>query len=451
MSQKISKFALRLRAFFRYPTSVSRRKKYYYSKLPLLNSQHMITEGQAAVIDCVLPRSPLPLPLNVMQVPRGAPRVSLVTDSLASNSLFGGVGTAIFLCSMLADRLGASLRIITKVKSDASVVARVLKTNGIDFKHKIEVVHASLGGRSISVSPDDIFVPMSWWTVRSVLNRIPRDRIAYLLQEDERMFYPRGDERSWCSETLSERGFPVVINSQLLFEHLVDQDPIPGLKANATWFEPAISLRRPTTLIKKAGKKSLFFYARPDNPRNLFWHGVNCIADGIEREIISTEEWELHFVGRNIPRGLLGRHVSVKYWEGLDWKDYQNLISEMDLGISLMDTPHPSYPPLDLAAGGAAVLTSASLGKVSLDRYSKNIILARPDPASLREGLREAVKLANDCERRLSNCLSDNIQRDWVSALSNTVVTLAEHFSRAGGRSGHLDIPRSRSAEPLVR
>ena len=54
-------------------------------------------------------------PLSVFTVPRtGRPRISIVTDSISKGSLFGGVGTALILGTLLANRMGADLRIITR-------------------------------------------------------------------------------------------------------------------------------------------------------------------------------------------------------------------------------------------------------------------------------------------------------------------------------------------------
>ena len=85
----------------------------------------------------------------------------------------------------------------------------------------------------------------------------------------------------------------------------------------------------------------------------------------------------------------------------------------MDLGLSLMATPHPSYPPLDLAAAGAVVVTNTFSIKTSLECYSSNIICADPTLEALTEGLRSAVALVCDPMRRQKNRTKDLILRDW--------------------------------------
>jgi hypothetical protein len=65
----------------------------------------------------------------------------------------------------------------------------------------------------------DIVLTASWWATRSTLASVGASRILYLLQEDERMFYPFGDDRLRCAETLSEPGLRTLINTKMLFDH----------------------------------------------------------------------------------------------------------------------------------------------------------------------------------------------------------------------------------------
>jgi hypothetical protein len=88
----------------------------------------------------------------------------------------------------------------------------------------------------------------------------------------------------------------------------------------------------------------------------------------------------------------------------------------MDVGLSLMDTPHPSYPPLDLAAAGAVVVTNRHGPKTSLARYSDNILCVEPTVEGLKRGIAEAVELAADGARRRANHARNRLGRDWEAA-----------------------------------
>jgi hypothetical protein len=111
----------------------------------------------------------------------------------------------------------------------------------------------------------------------------------------------------------------------------------------------------------------------------------------------------------------------------LGWADYQALVRTMDAGFVLMDTPHPSYPPLDLAASGAAVLTNSRGLKQDLSRYSDNISVVSPTLPQLRAGLAALARAACDDEARSSAVENDRICRDWHRALDAAVARVAGH------------------------
>ena len=102
----------------------------------------------------------------------------------------------------------------------------------------------------------------------------------------------------------------------------------------------------------------------------------------------------------------------------------------MDLGLSLMASPHSSYPPLDLAAAGAAVVTNTfGPDKRSLDQYSTNIICCDPDVASLVAGIGQGVALANDVARRSANHRKSKFLTDWSAVFAPICDQLAGAFS----------------------
>jgi hypothetical protein len=90
-----------------------------------------------------------------------------------------------------------------------------------------------------------------------------------------------------------------------------------------------------------------------------------------------------------------------------------------------MSTPHPSYPPLDLAASGAVVVTNKFGNKLDLSSYSQNIICADLDAEALLEALREGVALAQDNETRSRNFAANGLSGDWALSFENTLRSLA--------------------------
>jgi hypothetical protein len=381
-------------------------------------------------------RWPAIRPINCFPAPVAGLRVSIVTDAVDRAHLFGGVGTAIVLGALLANRMAATLRIVTRNQPpDPGAVGGVLDANRVRLETPLEAVHAPCqGGRELPISERDYFVSTSWWTTRSLLSTVRRDRLAYLLQEDERMFYPFGDERLRCEQVLHEPDLLVAVNARLLFDHLTaGPDPIPGLAERAIWFEPAFpGAAGDARPVGGSGKRRLFFYARPNNLRNLFELGIESLAAAIADGAFHPSEWDLFLVGKDVPDLVFPRGLRPKLVQALAWGEYQAFVRSMDAGLVLMDTPHPSYPPLDLAAAGAVVLTNSRGIKEDLSRYSDNIQVVPPTLVAMRAGLAALATAAADAETRAANLRNDRICRDWGRALGPTVERIASHFTEEG-------------------
>lgn len=377
--------------------------------------------------------------LAVFPTPFTQPRLTIVTDSVSPSWLFGGVGTAIILGTLLANRLGASLRLVTRTdEPDARALSAVLTPNKLKLNGSFETVFIPNDGSvSLSLTPNDLFLTTSWWSTRAILNTVPTDRVMYLLQEDERMFYPYGDDRLQCAETLAEPGLVTVINTRLLHAHLTrGPDPIAGLDARALSFEPAFAndsanVAKTTDVANR--KLRFFFYSRPHNLRNMFWRGAAAICDAVEHGTLDPKLWDFYFVGKETPKFTLPGGVQPNVIEGLSWTQYQELVASMDAAFVLMDTPHPSYPPLDMASVGVAVLTNRHGLKTDLSSYSKNILVAEPTFEGLREGFVRLAELARNPDIRRDNRESDGIARDWEVTLGQVVEQLAISFGPRGG------------------
>jgi 2-polyprenyl-3-methyl-5-hydroxy-6-metoxy-1,4-benzoquinol methylase len=362
--------------------------------------------------------------LPVYAAPRGnGRRLTVVTDSIGGGSLYGGVGTALILAALAARRLNAGLRLVTRTEpADASPIADLLKISGAPWDGNIESVYApragGLDGHDVPTSEDDLFLTTSWWTTWSTQQSVPRARIAYLVQEDERMFYPLGDDYLRCTETLAAPGLLRLVNSELLLAHFHDN----GLMLDATAFEPSFpeSLYYPAThAVRPPGaKRRFFFYARPHNARNLYWRGLEAIASAIEEGVLDPAEWEFYFAGHGGTGIRLPRGVRPIIPGPMAWADYAAFVRSMDVGLSLMYTPHPSYPPLDMAASGSVVVTNRFGQKRDLDRYSPNILCSDLDVPSLVAALREATGLAANAELRSARFARSGLQRDWTTSMA---------------------------------
>jgi hypothetical protein len=362
-------------------------------------------------------------PLSVYDTPvEDTGRINLVTDSISSGSLFGGVGTALVFAALLAEARGDRLRIVTRNDPpEAANLDAVLRFNGIALTREPEFVHLPFARPAVQlgISHNDRFITTSWWTTRGALSSIALERILYLVQEDERMFYPHGDDWVGCDRTLRTPGLELLVNARLLFDHL-ETSGLDGLSQRARYFEPAFpaaatsapapSLQRP---------RRLLFYARPNNLRNLFHAGIEAIDALLMRGVIDPTEWQILFVGKDIPRLTFSDGTESRVLPLLNWEDYHGLLRDVDVGLALMSTPHPSYPPLDLAAAGAVAVTNRFGNKRDLSGYSPNILCADLD--DIAGALTAGVELALDHEQRRRNFAGNRMHRDWRVAFADVI------------------------------
>jgi hypothetical protein len=375
-------------------------------------------------------------PLRVYASAAAPKRISMVTDSINSGSLFGGVGTALIFASLLARRMERPLRIITRSEPPTPANCRtVLEANGIPWQGDVDFMYSSRdtsNGRLVDVAEGDLFVTTSWWTTWATRASVDPANIIYLVQEDERRFYPEGDDSIRCAEILEDPRIRCVVNSKPLCDYLFGGPD--GHARTPTWFEPAFPAflipREPST----PGKRNFIFYARPNNLRNLYYRGLEAISGAIEHGHLDPAAWEFFFIGRDLRPVALPGGVRPMLIENLGWHDYQRLLRRMDLGLSLMASPHSSYPPLDLAAAGAAVVTNTfGPEKQSLDQYSSNIICCDPGLPTLIDGIGQGVALAEDVERRSANHRNSRFLTDWSAVFAPICDQLAGALSTNEG------------------
>jgi hypothetical protein len=94
-----------------------------------------------------------------------------------------------------------------------------------------------------------------------------------------------------------------------------------------------------------------------------------------------------------------------------------------------MYTPHPSYPPLDLAAAGAVVVTNQYSPKTSLTQYSPNILCVDPRLDQLVSALAEGAALAVDLPRRRANHALNRLERSWQQSFAPVLKRLVAELS----------------------
>ena len=353
-------------------------------------------------------------------------RLNLVTDTINDSSLLGGVATALIIATEFVNRFGYELRIITRnTEVNPINYEKIISLNKLvpakkvsfysDYNRYNEHIDYKL-----EISPDDIFFATSWWSAKAIEETTIRKRFFYIIQEVETFFYNYGGERMLCEEVMNNKNIDFVVNSGYLNDYFKDHQLI--IAQNSCYFEPAFSknLYTPKNFMKKKKKLKLFFYSRPNNPRNLYSVGVLRLKKAVDSCIVDTDVWDIYCVGQDAPVIVFSNGSRSINLGQLSWKNYAEFLSEVDLGLCLMYTPHPSYPPYDVACSGGVVLSNKMLNKTEFPAC-KNVILADLDEHLFMQGFRDAVTLAKNTERRWKNYEESKIIRNWGKNLDDTM------------------------------
>ncbi|MBA2384706.1 MAG: hypothetical protein H0V68_08620 [Actinobacteria bacterium] len=379
------------------------------------------TAAAVSVDDIVTERLPLLRPLAVFPVPGdGLRHLTLVTESLDAGSLIDGVGTSMILAVLIADRLDASLRIVTRAEHpDPTSFDAVLRAHEVGWEKNLEFSYAPFGqgDSSLAYRSGEIFLATSLRAAWAASRSLDPARVVYLLQEDERALLPGGEEQRAWHELLADTRIRFVVDTRMLRDHLV-ADGFENLAENGTAFEPAFPTSTYFRETRRAGgRRKLFFYARPEDAPDLVALGVEAIEEAVVCGILDGDRWEVHLAGSGIPSGALSSTSTARVSLGLRWTDYAALIRRVDVGLSLRNAPHPGYPTLDVAACGGVAVTSRFGPKQNLHEYSANTFCVDGSSEAIRDGIAAAVRLAEDEPTRAVNYEAQQLSRDWRPSL----------------------------------
>lgn len=312
------------------------------------------------------------------------PRLNLLLPTLNPGRTFGGARTALDLFDALAASFPRR-RIVTFTPLSEAGLAGLPGFRGVepgeDAADDRQVVALPRGGSAtLAVGPDDVFLATFWTTAELAIrlarwqaaefNR-PVRSFAYLVQDFEPGFYP------WSAQSELARGtyagqVPTiaVFNTSLLRDYFTGQ----GLGfAGEFTFEPrlAAALRSFLDEPPRERQRRIVVYGRPETPRNAF----PLIVDGLRAWAASDPKatgWTVESAGRSHPPIDLAAGLRLRSLGKLDLEAYGALLRESAVGLSLMISPHPSYPPLDMAHLGMLVATNR-FGAKDLSTWHQNI------------------------------------------------------------------------------
>lgn len=336
-------------------------------------------------------------------------RLNLIIPSINKKHVFGGISTAITFFNNLASVTKAKIRIIT---TDCSInLSESINMDGyvlVDCdSNSVEnnqlVSFADRYNKTIPVGKNDIFIATAWWTAYNFASVIKWQKIEYntdmrkliyLIQDYEPCFYPWSSRYLMADSTYrSDVPTIAVFNSKQLKEYF----DINNYEFDTSYyFEPTLNETLKNYLLKKSDrifrKKQIIVYGRPSVQRNAFELVIASLKKWVEL-YDKASEWIVYSVGESHEPIGLGKKIVLKSMGKLTLEEYANTMLETYMALSLMVSPHPSYPPLEMSTFGIKTITNTYANK-NLKLFNENII-------------------------SLSNCSADAIAKEMVILCNN--------------------------------
>ncbi|MDR2669978.1 MAG: hypothetical protein LBC14_08520 [Desulfovibrio sp.] len=363
--------------------------------------------------------------------PDGASRLNVVLPSLASDTAFGGVTSAFELARTLASHYDVC-RFISLFEKEpppaCSEYDRFAHLN--DSAARTELFFAA-SGNSLPCRENDVFL-ITYYAGFIFWDKLRKARLKrgleplpfyYFIQDWEPGFAPLGRNHALALHSYAFGSLTrAIINSETLAEHLrvngcrFSEEYVlkPSLNSDLAAFLRHNSFRLPA----KGGERTiLLFYGRPGLPRNCFEVGVETLQlffSGLP----PTGRSRFTALSAGLPHEdiPLADGVLLKSLGRLPVKEYIALLLKAHVGLSLMISPHPSYPPLEMALFGLATVTT-DYGVKTMQGVHPLLTSARlPDPEELLVLLRRAVVTASGLKNRTQRAVlpTSMSSLDWV-------------------------------------
>ena len=334
----------------------------------------------------------------------GPARINLVMPVIAHEKLFGGLDTAIRFFKSL-ETFFPRARVIVLHESEAKFDCSQWPGWALASRDQTAARTIAFLDRpdfAPLIDDSDFFIATYWITAYYVTKLLAiqagkserkNPPFVYLIQDFEPAFYAFSSSYLLADSTYSsDHNILAVINTAMLKEYFDEK----GYRFKQTFiFEPSLNPRIRYYLDRvsqRRKKRLLLVYGRPSSHRNAFELVVESL-DAWAKRYDEANQWALVSLGErhydiNISKGLKLRSCGK-----LPLDEYANYLLDASVGLSLMVSPHPSYPPLEMAEFGVRVVTNGFANK-DLSKRSANIFsVNNSNPDAIADALIACCRL----------------------------------------------------------
>lgn len=345
-------------------------------------------------------------------------RYNIVLPTLRKTKVFGGILTALKIFNLLLSYTSVNARIIVVLNEKYSF-KHTFSVDGFGYgdKYDNQIVYLTQLEK-LPVRKNDVFMFTNWRTaylMMPVLNwqikhyNLENRKVIYLIQDYEPGFFPWSTEYLLAESTYKTNPENIIAlyNSKELCEFFKTK----GYKFyEHYYFEPFLNEELKKCLLTSKNnerKKQILIYGRPSEHRNAFEIIKGALAIW-SRQCPNAKEWSIISLGEDYENFKLENN-EVKVLGKVSLKEYADILMTTYAGISLMVSPHPSYPPLEMSTFGVKTITNTFENK-NLQYFNNNIISI--ENCSPREIANKLLEICDEFKVSESEC---NIDCDYVT------------------------------------
>lgn len=220
--------------------------------------------------------------------------------------------------------------------------------------------------KHLAVRENDVFFASAWWTAhlsREILDQMDSHfaskggrKFVYLIQDYESCFYPWSTKFMLAEDTYRNCDEIIpVFNTSILHDFFVEK----GFFNSGIIYSPPINEKLASSFdFSLEREKKVLIYMRPHAERNCLPFAGRLVELLFERDPEFWDSWSFYAVGEDFDADKHLRSKKITVLGRLSLAEYAREVSSSRVGISFMVSPHPSYPPLEMAAGGMSVITN---------------------------------------------------------------------------------------------
>lgn len=323
---------------------------------------------------------------------------------------FGGIYTIFRFINYFAEQ-GVENHIV--IYDNSSVDAKKMKAEIEKSFPALKSAHLKIydprKDRVEDLTATDIGICTFWVSAYFLLRFNQTKRKYYFIQDYEPLFY-EGGSISALAESTYRFGFEGIVNTPGLLRAINQRHGLEGIS-----FTPAVDPRYYYPSEKKENEKlRIFFYARPNNPRNAFSLGIMIIKILLEKY---GDRIEIVTAGANWKEkrfDLKGAITNMGLLKSL--QEVGDLYRLCDIGFVYMLSKHPSYQPFEFMATGMATVTNNNEDNLWFLKDGTNCLISEPSPAAMAEKIGWLIE-DKKLRKKTQAGGYETVSNDWLPQL----------------------------------